>query len=452
MKREFYGVSKIFAFSLRQHMQGKNYKMLTAVVGLLCLVLPAMIMILSIVLGGGEEEKLPVYEAGTISRIVVVDHTAEQTDYEALNTIGNSDFSNLTYEMADTVEVAAEQTKNSSDTLILVAQTEQGSLTIHVLLPENSGLTENDAAYYQSFLDQAYSIVQVEKSGLDETQLMGLMTPTQTEILTDEVAAEAEDDLAMLREMLGMMLPYVVIMVLYFMILAYGQGVANCVLMEKTSKLVDTFLVTVRPGAMMLGKVLAIALSGIVQLFSWVICLVVSFSVGTAVVKILEPETDMLLIQLFELFGEASGLFTVSGIILAVLMLLAGFLMYCALAAIGGAMASKPEDLSNTNALFTLALVISFFVVLYSSSVLGGGGYTWQLYVPFTAMLVVPSMVLLGEVSVGTACISLGIMLVAAGVLIYLAGKVYRLLILRKGDALSPGKLLKLLRGKTIET
>lgn len=79
---------------------------------------------------------------------------------------------------------------------------------------------------------------------------MGLMTPVQTEITTDAAEAEAEpvDELAALREILNMLLPYLVIMVLYFMILAYGQGVANCVLMEKTSKLVDTFLVTVRPG------------------------------------------------------------------------------------------------------------------------------------------------------------------------------------------------------------
>ena len=276
------------------------------------------------------------------------------------------------------------------------------------------------------------------------------MTPTQTEIVTGET--EEVDDLSAMREILNMILPYVVIMVLYFMILAYGQGVANCVLMEKTSKLVDYFLVTVRPGAMMLGKVLAIALSGILQLFTWIICLVVSFAVGTAVVTALEPETDMLLIQLFRLFGEAGGLFTVPGIVLSVLMLLCGFLLYCSLAAIGGAMASKPEDLGNTNVLFTLALVASFFAVLYGSATMGGSGYTWQLYVPFTAMLVVPSEVLLGEISVLTAGISLGIMLICTGIMIVLAGKVYRMLILRKGTPLSPGKMLKLLQGKAVES
>lgn len=455
MRQEFHGVSKIFSFTLRQHMQGKGYRTITSVIGVVCLVLPALIMILTTVLGGGEEN-LPAYEMGAISRVVVVDDEAELADYAVLNAMQDPDFSDITYETADSVKEAAELTRGSKDTLILFAKADAMSLTLHVLLPENSDLTEDDATHYQRFLDWAYSAVQVEKSGLDETQLMGLMTPVQTAVITG--MDEETDDLEMMRDLLNMLLPYVVIMVLYFMILAYGQGVANCVLMEKTSKLVDTFLVTVKPGAMMLGKVLAIALCGVVQLFSWVLCLIVSFAVGTAAVTALDPETDMLLIQLFRLFGEAGGLFTVPGIVLAVLMLLSGFLLYCSLAAMGGAMASKPEDLSNTNVLFTLALIASFFAVLYGSTMgggdhtWGGSGYTWQLYVPFTAMLVVPSQVLLGEISIGTACISLGIMLVATGVMIVLAGKVYRLLILRKGDPLSPGKLLKLLRGKAIES
>lgn len=455
MKQEFRGVSKIFSFTLRQHVQGKGYKVSTAVLSLACLVLPALIMILITVLGGGEES-LPAYEVAAISRIVVVDDEGKQEDYAVLNTLEDPDFSNISYETAASVEEAAELTRGSEGALILFAKADAMSVTLHVLVPEDSSLTEDDAAHYQQFLDWAYSAVQVEKSGLDEMQLMDLATPVHTEIITGET--EEVDNLASMREILSMLLPYAVIMVLYFMILAYGQGVANCVLMEKTSKLVDTLLVTVRPSAMMLGKVLAIALSGVMQLFIWVACLVVSFAVGTAAVTALEPETDMLLIQLFRMFGEAGGLFTVPGIILSVLMILSGFLLYCSLAAIGGSMASKPEDLSNTNVVFTLALVVSFFAVLYGSTMgggdytWGGSGYTWQLYVPFTAMLVVPSEVLLGEISILTACISLGIMLVSTGIMIVLAGKVYRLLILRKGAPLSPGKLVKLLQGKAIES
>ena len=199
---------------------------------------------------------------------------------------------------------------------------------------------------------------------------------------------------------------------------------------------------------MMMGKVLAIALSGVMQLLIWVACLAISLGVGTALVKAMDPGTDLAIIQLFDLFGTMDGLFSVGGIVAALLIFLTGFLMYCALAAIGGSLASKPEDLSSTNFLFTMALVISFFCVLYSSSIIGGDGYTWQIYVPFTAMLVVPSLALLGEISALQFALSLGLTIVATVALIYFAGKIYRLMILRKGNPISPTKIFELLRGK----
>lgn len=444
MKREFQHFPKIFSFTLIQHIKSKGYRNMTIALGILLLILPAFLMILASAAGDSTE---PSYVPGTITRVYVVDPETE-TDYALLNQMGDPDFSEIDYERMVSLEDAAQAARGSTDSLILLV--EQGSpMGLQVLLPEETTLEKSDASYYAAFLDTAYGAILAEKSGLDQTQLAGLLIPVSTEVeTTDAEGTEARDPLEALREVIAMVLPYVVIMVLYFMILAYGQGVANSVLMEKTSKLVDTFLVTVRPGAMMMGKVLAIALSGVMQLLIWVACLAISLGVGTALVKAMDPGTDLAIIQLFDLFGTMDGLFSVGGIVAALLIFLTGFLMYCALAAIGGSLASKPEDLSSTNFLFTMALVISFFCVLYSSSIIGGDGYTWQIYVPFTAMLVVPSLALLGEISALQFALSLGLTIVATVALIYFAGKIYRLMILRKGNPISPTKIFELLRGK----
>lgn len=147
MKREFSGVSKIFSFTLRQHVQGKGYKTITLVLGLLCLVLPALIMILTAGLGGeAETETMPDYVAGRITRVVVVDDGAQQEDYAVLNSLGDPDFSDVTYEMADSAEAASEQTRGSSDALVLCLREDTMGATLHVLLPEDSGLEEDDAS------------------------------------------------------------------------------------------------------------------------------------------------------------------------------------------------------------------------------------------------------------------------------------------------------------------
>ena len=140
-------------------------------------------------------------------------------------------------------------------------------------------------------------------------------------------------------------------------------------------------------------------------------------------------------------------MFSLGSILLALGILLGGFLLYCALSGVGGALAGKAEDLSSTNMLFSLTLVASFFICL-----LGGSGEEvistarWLDFVPFTAILVTPTRVLLGDVNLAMAAVSLLIVLAAAAVLCLLAGKVYRMMSLYKGDPPSPQKLLTMLR------
>lgn len=246
-----------------------------------------------------------------------------------------------------------------------------------------------------------------------------------------------------------MILPYLNIMILYFMILAYGQGTANSAIMEKTSKLMDLFLVSVKPGAMLLGKVFATAASGILQLFCWLAGLAGGFAAGAQLVKAINPQSDMAILQLFDAFGSISGMFTPSGVILALLMLAAGLLLYCSLAAIGGAIAEKPEDLSSTNILFVLILIISFFATMYSGGTnadVSWDAVTWQVWMPFTAILVAPTKILLGGMSTPQAIGSLGIVLLTVVLVTLLAGKLYKMMSLYKGNLPGPAKLMEMLK------
>ena len=130
-------------------------------------------------------------------------------------------------------------------------------------------------------------------------------------------------------------------------------------------------------------------------------------------------------------------------------LLLAGFLLYCSLSAIGGSMAGKAEDLSSTNVLFSLVLVASFFCCMFAGGMDGmTSSARWLDYVPFTAILVTPSRVLLGQTSLLGGLVSLALVVVCAGVLTALAGRVYRLMSLYKGNPPTPRRVLRMLREK----
>lgn len=72
----------------------------------------------------------------------------------------------------------------------------------------------------------------------------------------------------------------------------------------------------------------------------------------------------------------------------------------------------------------------------------------WMDWVPFTAILVTPGRLLLGELSPVQGLISLLVVLAFSCLVLFLAGKVYRMMALYKGNPPTPAKLFRMLRGK----
>lgn len=442
MKKEFKGLWKIFSFTFRRHTTTKGY--LTALIGggIACLLLPMLIMAAVEYFGGTQE-----YRSSSVAKVNYVDLSGQETDYGQLNTLENENFASLTYTPFDDLDSAAAAAKGSADTLLLVMEYHDGVYEAHVLLPEDSGLKKKDANAYKDFLSENFRLLLVQKSGLSSGQLAELSVPVTSQVLDVKASEEKADGLEGIRSVFAMLIPYAVIMVLYFAILFYGQGVANSVVMEKGSKLVDTFLVTVKPPAMMLGKLLAVCFSGIIQLTTWYAGLFAGFAGGAWLVKWINPDTAMPVVLLLDTFGAVSGMFTLLGTVAAVLIVAAGLLLYCSLAAVGGAVAGKQEDLSSANILFVMALVISFLITL-SGGALGGelASTNWMLYVPFTAALAAPGQILLGGMQLWQAGISLILILACTVLVTWCAGKLYGLLILYKGNKLNLGQVIRMLK------
>ena len=320
-----------------------------------------------------------------------------------------------------------------------------GVYEAHVSIPEGSALTQEDLAAYESFLWENFPAILQVKSGLTPDQIALLTGGTDVTVGPEE--APQTDPMAEAKELLGMILPYLCVMVMYFLILFYGQGVANSVVLEKTSKLMDFFLVSVEPAAMVLGKVLAMAAAGLLQLAAWLAALAGGFAVGVFLCRTVAPQADFGILAFFDSLALFEGMFSLPAVALAIAIVLGGFLIYCALAGVGGALAGKAEDLSSTNVLFSLTLVASFLICLLSG---GGEGVisdaAWLNFVPFTAILVTPARILLGDVSLGLGAVTLGIVLLTAAALCLLAGRVYRMMSLYKGKAPSARQMFAMLK------
>ncbi len=444
------GWGKVFRFSLSRTVSGKGWKLLTLIPALLLLLcIPALVILLQD--RGGEEE---IRDRTALRVVYVADETPGELDFRALNGLGDPVYSGLDYVVCAGPEDALARTAGEPDSLILSLRREGDGYRLRVVLPEQSALDMGEAEHYAEFLNGYFGAILPLKSGLTPEQLAEVLEPVQTstaqaaEILSGE---ESGDGAAgEIREIADIVLPYLNVMLLYFLVLFYGQGVASSVVLEKQSKLMDTFLLSLRPEAMILGKLLAGTLAGILQVLVWIVGAAGGVLLTSGLMHVLYPDAQMGFLLLLKQLG-ALGFFAPGPSILALLIIVGGFLLYCSLAAVGGALAGKQADLGSTNSLFTTLLVASFLI-----SILGKGSSSgqiisdasWMNYVPFTAVLTLPSRLVLGEASALTGIVSLVIVLLFALAIAMLAGRLYTLLAFRKGDPPKIKEIPALLRGK----
>ena len=469
MKNELKGLGKIFAFTFERQVKSTGYLVGTIVFALLCFLLPAGIMAAVEYFGGDSDSAVETAAVSPVQTVYVADETDGAADWNLLTQAGSETFGGISYVTCGSLEEADAQAGQEEHSLILlleeakktaqenalsqVSNGSQNGYQMHLLLPDNTSLSEGDAGDLESFLQANFQIILLQKSGIDPAAAAELLVPATTEVTTfgEEALSETEAALESMREVLGMLLPYLNIMILYFLVLFYGQGVANNVIMEKTSKLMDTFLVAVKPTVMVFGKVLAVTAASMLQFVIVAASLIGGFAAGSALVRMINPDSDMLLLLFFDSLSEFQGVMTVPGILLAVVMMVSGFFLYCSLSAIGGSAAGKPEDLSSTNVVFTTVLIVSFLAALYAGGIgsMDSGAFAkWLDFVPFTSILVTPSRIMLGEVSLGMGFVSLLLVLIVSVLCLLLAGKVYRMMALYKGNPPTPAKLMKMLKEK----
>ena len=205
---------------------------------------------------------------------------------------------------------------------------------------------------------------------------------------------------------------FVGVLLLYGQLFAYGYWVAAGVVEEKSSRVVEVLLATLRPSHLLRGKILGIGLLGLLQLL--LIGLVALF-VSNAVGSLEFP------------FGAIATM----GVVLVWFVL--GFFFYAGLFAVAGSIVTRQEDLQTTMTPLTILIIASFIIGLSATGDPDSTLAVVASLLPFSSPLVMPTRIVLGDAATWEVVASLAISVVSTAALIPIATKVYSRALLRPG-------------------
>lgn len=253
-------------------------------------------------------------------------------------------------------------------------------------------------------------------AGVPEAELSAVLSPAPLPVTAldpppDEGEADRADGLS-----------FALTFLLYGQMIGYGMWVAMGVVEEKSTRVVEVLLATIRPRQLLAGKVLGIGLLGLGQLLL-IAVVTLTAVVGGGLADL--PE------------GAAGAIASAFG------WFLLGFAFYACLFAVAGALVSRQEELQSAVTPLTLLLVLSFFAAFPTLQDPTGTIARVATYFPPSAPMVLPVRVAQGAISGGEIAASVGVMLAVIGLLVPLAGRVYRGAILHTGSRVGLREVLR---------
>ena len=247
---------------------------------------------------------------------------------------------------------------------------------------------------------------------------------------------------------------------LFMFIIIYGNMIMRSVIEEKTSRIIEVIISSVKPVQLMLGKIIGTSLAGITQFLIWMILGGVLLTVASAIFNIdlmqMQGSQQGIIQQAMEnpdanaqaqiLFNEFRSLPILNLIIAFVFFFIGGYLLYSSLYASVGAAVDNETDTQQFMMPILVPLILAVYVGIFTVIEDPHGTVSVVFsYIPFTSPVVMLMRIPFG-VPIWQQLISLGLLIGTFMFTVWFAAKIYRVGILMYGKKPSYKDIYKWLK------
>ena len=397
-------------FELRSILSKKSIIITTAIISIILIVVTTIPTIISL-FDNGENNPIPTDKISMMGLGFVIEN--EAVTIEELNLF----FVNI--EIFDNESEVRKALNNEkiSQAFVITSPT---SLTTIVI---NRDLYSNASFPIQNALRQLQiqrNLIELELDPIQVSQAYNVNIAINEEIIGKDASE-------------SFMIAYVLMFAVYMLVIMYGAMVSTSVAREKDNRTMELLITSTKPDALIIGKVFANGLAGVLQ-FGFIMIVGV---LGIVINRANYPA---------EILSVVVGGLRWDSMFVFLIFTFFGYLLYLFIYASLGSLVSKMEDVSSSVAPITLLFIASYVIATIGLQTPESGIVEIGSYVPFTAILTMPVRYFLTTVSWFELGISLTLMILTAWMFARISIDIYRLGSLNYGNKMSFVKALQQIR------
>ncbi len=292
----------------------------------------------------------------------------------------------------------------------------------------------------------------IEALQLDRKQLDALDTRIE---LDPEPLSEAGQDASVLTSAIASGIGFIMGIIMYMALFIYGMMIMRSVMEEKTTRIVEVMISSVRPFELMLGKIIGVGAVGLTQFAVWAI-LIPLISMGAslafgmdssrmdpAAMQAAEIDPDdmqaMIGLAMHEL-GSQNWWFMLPAF---VFYFLGGYFLYASLfAAVGSAMGDDLGEGQSLTIPITIPVLLAFYIMMVAVQAPNSSLAVWSSIFPLFSPIVMPARLAFGP-PVWEIALSMALLAASSVFFVWLSGRIYRVGILMYGKKVTLKELGK---------
>ena len=393
------------------------------------------------------------YDSGEKKRIVIRDEAGVLENTTIQDKEDGSLYFVKSTESLDALKTAVEEKKYDGILVIpAIKDLKEKRQTVYYYAEDQLSIDAKTSV--ESRITEVMRDYKIEAFGFDKKELQSLRTSVT---LDPKPLDDTEEDVSSFASWIAAAIGGGMGMVMYFTVFIYGMMVMRSVMEEKTSRIVEVMMSSVKPFQLMLGKIIGVGMVGLTQLAIWailipivyfVVALIFGFSgagfdASAAPAPDMEIDPEDIQAMAMQVLHEIKNQNWWLLIPLFLFYFLGGYFLYSSLfAAVGSAMS---DDMGESQALtlpITIPVIIAFYIMIVAVRSPHSGLAVWSSIFPLFSPIVMPAR-LAFDPPVWQVLLSIVLLIAGALFFVWLSARIYRTGILMYGKKVTLKELGK---------